>query len=191
MLKLGIRALLMVLALTVLTGVVYPLAMTAVAQVLFPRQADGSLVTKNGQIIGSELIGQNFSSARYFHGRPSAAGENGYDGASSAGSNLGPTSQSLQDKVSERVAAVQEDNNLLPQLPVPSDLVLASASGLDPHITPAAAVVQIKRVAAARAMDERDLRALVEAYTEKRQWGLWGEPRVNVLALNIALDNKR
>lgn len=191
MLKIGVGAFLMVFVLTLLTGVIYPLAMTGLAQVMFPRQANGSLVVKDGRILGSELIGQTFSNERYFHGRPSAAGDNGYDGAASAGSNLGPTSRLLREKVAERVLAVRQENNLPVQTMVPGDLVLASASGLDPHITPEAAAVQIKRVAAARKMDEQELRALVGAYTEKRQWGLWGEPRVNVLAINMALDNKR
>lgn len=191
MLKIGIRAFLMVLVLTLLTGVIYPLAMTGIAQTVFPRQANGSLIFKGGRIVGSELIGQNFSSERYFHGRPSAAGDNGYDGAASAGSNLGPTSRALREKVMERVLEIRQENDLSDQTFVPSDLVLTSASGLDPHITPEAAAVQIKRVAAARQMDEQELRALVGAYTEKRQWGLWGEPRVNVLAINMALDNKR
>ena len=191
MLKIGVRAFLMVFVLTLLTGVIYPLAMTGLAQVMFPRQAHGSLVVKDGRILGSELIGQTFSSERYFHGRPSAAGDNGYDGTASAGSNLGPTSRLLREKVAERVLAVRQENDLPVQTMVPGDLVLTSASGLDPHLTPEAAAVQIKRVAAARKMDEQELRALVGAYTEKRQWGLWGEPRVNVLAINMALDNKR
>lgn len=191
MLKIGVRAFLMVFVLTLLTGVIYPLAMTGFAQVMFPRQANGSLVVKDGRIVGSELIGQAFSSERYFHGRPSVAGDNGYDGAASAGSNLGPTSRILRKKIAERVLAVRQEHALSDQTLVPSDLVLTSASGLDPHITPAAAAMQIKRVAAARKMDEQELRALVETYSEKRQWGLWGEPRVNVLAINMALDNKR
>ena len=191
MLKIGVRAFLMVFVLTLLTGVIYPLAMTGLAQVMFPRQAHGSLVVKDGRILGSELIGQTFSNERYFHGRPSAAGDNGYDGTASAGSNLGPTSRLLREKVAERVLAVRQDNDLPVQTMVPGDLVLTSASGLDPHLTPEAAAVQIERVAAARKMDEQELRALVEMYSEKRQWGLWGEPRVNVLAINMALDNKR
>ena len=191
MLKIGVRAFLMVFVLTLLTGVIYPLAMTGLAQVMFPRQAHGSLVVKDGRILGSELIGQTFSNERYFHGRPSAAGDNGYDGTASAGSNLGPTSRLLREKVAERVLAVRQENDLPVQTMVPGDLVLTSASGLDPHLTPEAAAVQIERVAAARKMDEQELRALVEMYSEKRQWGLWGEPRVNVLAINMALDNKR
>lgn len=187
MAKLFINSCVMVFVLTLLTGVAYPLAMTGLAQVLFPRQANGSLIIKHGEAVGSALIGQSFTSPNYFHSRPSAAGADGYDAAASGGSNLGPTSVLLKENVTKRLAEVRRDNNLSEQALIPSDLVLTSASGLDPHITPAAAAVQIERVAGTRNMETDELRALVDQYTEGRQWGILGEPRVNVLELNIAL----
>jgi len=171
---------------TVLFGVVYPLAMTALAQLLFPAQANGQLLLRNGQPIGSPLIGQSFSSPAFFHGRPSAAGA-GYDAASSSGRNLGPTNRKLIDAVTAAVIAEQSGNAYGA---VPVDLVTASASGLDPHISPAAAYFQVARVARARGLAEDDVRALVAAHVEGRQLGFLGEPRVNVLLVNLALEER-
>lgn len=175
--------------LTVICGLLYPLLMTGVAQMVFPIQANGSIVTRNNAPVGSRLIGQNFSSAVYFHGRPSAAGEKGYDATSSGGSNLGPTSKKLMDAVAGTLKQVRENNNLNQSTPIPSDLVLASASGLDPDITPAAAYLQADRVARERKLEAGEVRRLVDVHIQERQWGLFGEPRVNVLELNLALDD--
>jgi len=179
-------AVLMTIATTILLGLVYPLAMTAIAQAIFPDKANGQLVMREGRVIGSRIIGESFSSPGYFHGRPSAAGA-GYDAANSAGTNLGPTSRKLVDAVKTAVAAAQKEN---PSAPVPIDLVTSSASGLDPHLSPAAALFQAPRVAAARHASEADVRRLVEAHIEPRQFGFLGEPRVNVLELNLALDEQ-
>ena len=179
-----VTAVLMTIATTMLFGIIYPFVVTALAQLLFPNQANGQLIRRGDQVIGSRLIGQPFSSARYFHPRPSAAG-NGYDAANSGGSNLGPTNQKLLDRVKISVAAAQLEN---PNVPVPVDLITASGSGLDPDISPAAAYFQVPRVARARAVSEQRLRELVTKCIQSRTIEILGEPRVNVLELNLALD---
>jgi potassium-transporting ATPase KdpC subunit len=177
----------MTLATTVLLGIIYPLAVTGLAQLLYPRQANGQLIQRaDGEIAGSSLIGQPFTSAGYFHSRPSAAGAAGYDPMASGGSNLGPTNKALIDRVAGSVQSLSPDN---PGAPIPVDLATASGSGLDPHISPASAEFQIPRVARERAMKVDDVRALVLQHTEQRQLGFLGEPRVNVLELNLALDS--
>ncbi len=177
------------LALFVITGVAYPLAVTLVAQGVFNGQANGSIVDVDGHAVGSSLIGQQFTSEYYFHGRPSAAGD-GYDAAASSGSNLGPTSATLLTSVEERVAAFRSENGLPADAPVPADAVTASASGLDPHVSPATARLQVGRVAAARSADEAEVKALVEEFVEDPVLGIFGEPRVNILKLNIELDQR-
>ena len=186
--KMG-RALMLLLVMTLLTGIAYPLVVTGLSKVIFPKQAEGSLAYKGGQPIGSVLIGQNFSDVRYFYSRPSAAGKDGYDAANSSGSNLGPTNQAFLDSVAKQAEKVRTDNGLASTTPVPGDLITASASGLDPAITPEAAQIQVARVAKARNLSEQKVQALADQYTEGRQFGLLGEPRVNVLKLNIALDS--
>jgi potassium-transporting ATPase KdpC subunit len=178
----------MTIVLTVLLGLVYPLAMTGIAHVIFPYQADGSLVTANGKIIGSELIGQNFASPVYFHPRPSAAGDKGYDASNSSGSNLGPTNKQLISTVQQRMKDVEEANPGVTPSDIPIDLVTASGSGLDPEISPQAAAVQVPRVAKARGIGEDEVRLLIARNTRPRSMGLVGEPGVNVLMLNLALD---
>ena len=181
-------ALTMLAIMTVLTGLVYPFVVTAVAQLFFPHQASGSLIIRNGHIIGSELIGQYFDDPKYFWPRPSATSPFPYNGAASGGSNLGPTNPVLIDRVKATIAdlrAIETQNNL----PVPVDLVTASGSGLDPHISPAAARYQLKRVALARGLDDTTVQMLIEQHTEDRQLKLLGEPRVNILRLNLALDS--
>jgi K+-transporting ATPase ATPase C chain len=174
----------MTIATTILFGVIYPLVVTGLAQLIFPHKANGQLIERDGTVVGSAIIGQGFSTPKYFHSRPSAAG-NGWDAANSGGSNLGPTNQKLLDRVKGDVATAQADN---PVVPVPIDLVTTSASGFDPHITPAAAEFQISRVAKARGVSADEVRALVRKHTEGRQLGFLGEPRVEVLELNLDLD---
>ena len=181
-------AIAMTVVLTVLLGIVYPLVVTGLAQVLFKDKANGSLIEKDGKVIGSRLIGQPFSGPGYFHSRPSAAGT-GYDATASGGTNLGPTSQKLfETNVKPAADALKEEN---PNAPIPVDLVTASCSGLDPHITPAAAEFQVPRIARERGMKDDEVRRLVREHSEGRQFGLLGEPRVNVLELNLALDRTR
>lgn len=186
--KQAIRAVLMLTILTAITGLIYPLVMTGLAQALFPGQANGSMSQVDGKAIGSILIGQNFTKPEYFHGRPSAAGQDGYDAASSSGSNLGPTNQKLIDAAKERIEAIRAANELETNQKIPADAVLASASGLDPHITPEYAYLQVQRIATVRGLKVETVRNLIDGQVEARQLGFLGEPRVNVLKLNLALD---
>ena len=179
-----ITAVLMTIATTILLGIIYPLVVTGLAQVIFPKKANGQLIEKDGKLVGSRIIGQGFSGSGYFYSRLSAAGT-GYDAANSGGSNLGPTNHALIDRVKQDVARLQAEN---PGSPVPIDLVTTSASGFDPDITPAAAEFQMPRVAKTRGLTEQEVRRLIARHTQGRQWGFLGEPRVNVLELNLDLD---
>jgi potassium-transporting ATPase KdpC subunit len=181
-------AVLATVSLAVIVCGVYPLAVWGVSQALFPSKANGSLIVRDGKVIGSELLSQNFSALKYFHPRPSSAGETGYDGSSSGGSNLGPISQKLIDAVKERTETYRTENDLPPSFPVPADAVTASPSGLDPHISVKNAMLQAKRVARARATSEEAVLSAINANTQARDLGILGEPRVNVLTLNLSLD---
>src|SRR6478672_8527137 len=181
-----IIAVMMTIVTTILLGIIYPLVVTGIAQVAFPHKANGQLISKNGKLVGSSIIGQPFTGPSYFHSRPSAAGT-GYDGTASGGTNLGQTSQKLMDQVKTAAEFLRTEN---PGVPIPIDLVTASASGLDPHITPAAAEFQIPRVAKERGLSQDDVRRIVREHSEGRQFGIFGEPRVNVLELNLALDER-
>lgn len=183
----GLRA---VLVFTVLTGILYPLAVTVSARLAFRDRADGSLVRRDGEVVGSRLIGQDFTREEYFHSRPSAAGAGGYDGGASSGSNLGPTNRDFLRTVGERVASYRETNGLAGDVAVPVDAVTASASGLDPHISVANARLQATRVARVRSIDRGTVLELVDRHTERRSLGVFGEDRVNVLELNLALDRR-
>lgn len=180
----------MTILLTVLTGVIYPFVVTGICQLLFPEQANGGLIMRNGKVIGSKLIGQNFSQPEYFQPRPSAAGSGGYDASNSSGSNLGPTSKKLIDRTKAAVAKLRADNPARSTDAIPADLATASASGLDPDISPASAALQVNRVAKERRAQPGDIASLVNQHTEGRDLGFLGEPRVNVLLLNLALDER-
>jgi K+-transporting ATPase ATPase C chain len=191
-----LRALRLTLVVAVVTGLIYPLVITGISQVVFHDQANGSLIVKNGQVVGSKLIGQNFTDPRYFFGRPSATSNvtdatksDPYNAQNSAGSNLAPSNKALIDRVSKAVAQIRKENNLPADSMVPVDLVTTDFSGFDPDITEAGALIQVTHVATARNLDPARVRALVEKYVQGRSLGVFGEPRVNVLALNMALDN--
>jgi potassium-transporting ATPase KdpC subunit len=189
MIKQLVPSIILTIVLMVLTGLAYPLAITGAAQALFPRQAHGSLIEKDGTVVGSDLIAQGFAKPQYFHPRPSATSDAAYNAANSGGSNAAPTSKSTMEGTLAVAAAIRAENPNA-RIPLPVDLVTASASGLDPHISPAAAEYQVPRIAAARKMTEADLRQLVEAHTKGRLFGVLGEATVNVLELNLALDDR-
>ncbi|MGS0764174.1 potassium-transporting ATPase subunit KdpC [Syntrophomonas curvata] len=180
---------LMIVIMTLLLGIIYPLLVTGIAQMLFPRQANGSIIYHKGKAVGSELIGQPFSRPGYFHGRPSAAG-GGYDAAASSGSNLGPTNPELLYRIAQQEKMVRSENKLAENQKIPADILTASGSGLDPHISPQAAYLQCERVAAARKVPGDKVKAVLVKQIESREYGILGEPRVNVLQLNLALDKE-
>jgi K+-transporting ATPase ATPase C chain len=184
--KLLIQSILLTIVFTVITGILYPLAITGISQVAFHNQANGSLLVRDGKVVGSELLAQQFTGDKYFWPRPSAGS---YATVPSGASNLGPTSQALQSNVTANATAFRTGNKLAADAPVPADMVFTSASGLDPHISPESARLQVARVAAARGIVEEQIKALVEKFVEPPQWGIFGEPRVNVLELNVALDD--
>lgn len=181
------RSLLAFAGLSVICGLIYPLAMTAISQAVFPEQSNGSMIKNGKQIMGSRFIGQQFTSSKYFHGRPSAS-DPPYDASNSGGSNLGPASAKLLSQVQSRVSRVREENGLPADALIPADLVLASASGLDPHISPQSAALQVKRIAGERKMPEADIERIIQQNTEYPLLGIWGKEHVNVLQLNLALD---
>ena len=184
-----VTAILMTIVTTILFGLIYPLAVTGIAQAIFPDKANGQLIRRgDGAVVGSRIIGQPFGGPGYFHSRPSVAGPAGYDAGASSGSNLGPTNQRLIDRVKTDVETLQKEN---PDQPIPIDMVTTSGSGLDPHISPAAAEFQVPRVARERGMEANELRQIVSVHTEGRQFGFLGEPRVNVLEVNLDLDAKK
>ncbi|HSX26980.1 MAG TPA: K(+)-transporting ATPase subunit C [Chlamydiales bacterium] len=182
-------AFLSLLLLSLILGLIYPLFMTAIGELFFHKETNGSLLSRDGKIIGSQWIAQNFTRAEYFHPRPSSAGDKGYDAANSSASNLGPTSQKLIDTLRERAAAYRVENNLAPDAPIPAEAVTASGSGLDPHISPANALLQANRIATARGFPIEKLKEMIEEYTEKPMLGFLGEKKINVLRLNLALDH--
>jgi len=183
-----LTAVMMTIVTTVIFGLIYPLVVTEIAQLAFPDQANGQLIRKNGIVVGSRIIGQPFSGPGYFHSRPSAAGAAGYDAGASSGSNLGPTNQKLMDRIKGEVEKLEAEN---PGKPIPVDLVTTSASGLDPHISPAAVDFQLPRVVRERGMSENEVRQLIAKHTSGRTFGFLGEPRVNVLELNLELDERK
>ncbi len=186
--KILIPAVMLTLVITVITGLIYPLVVTGLSQVLFPHQSNGSMITVNGKMVGSALIGQKFTKPEYFHGRPSGAGD-GYDAANSGATNLGPTNQALVTRVSDDIKKFRQENPTYTG-PIPADLLTVSASGLDPHISPASAYAQVDRVAKARNLPAATIRQAVDRRVEGRQFGVFGEPRVNILLLNLDLDRK-
>jgi K+-transporting ATPase ATPase C chain len=190
MIKSAYRSVVMTLILAVILCGIYPLIVYGLGNLLFHDQATGGLITRDGQIVGAKLIGQAFSKPEYFHGRPSAAGDKGYDAANSSGSNLGPTNQKFYDALKSNIDAVLKENPTLQKGQIPGDLVTASASGLDPHISPESALAQVERVSAARHLDPEKLRNLIHEKTEGPQWGIFGEPVVNVLLLNLEIERK-
>lgn len=189
LLKNAMRALMMFVALAIVTGIVYPLVITGLSNLIFPTRSVGSLVAAQGRTVGSELIGQSFTAEKYFHGRPSAAGPEGYDASASSGSNLGPTNAKLLESVDANATAVRSENGLAQGYIVPADLATASASGLDPHISPASAYLQVPRVAMARGLSEDQVKVIVNANLQEKWLSIFGEPRVNVFKLNLELDN--